>query len=233
MNSRIIPAIMPQHFDDIEVEVSMVKSHVSFVQLDLMDGKFAPEKTWPFHYGTDYNLAALKKEEISLPFWEDMNYELDLMVARPEENIDTWLGIGAARVIFHYAAIHDWEKIQAIEIGIRNFVQLGLAVTIHDNLDEVYARLDEGLFDFVQVMGISQIGYMGEPFEPQCLDIIETLKNKYPNMKVTVDGGVSRDTINELSLAGVERFVSGSGVYGGGMVGENINDLDQLIEDQN
>jgi ribulose-phosphate 3-epimerase len=229
MNLRIIPAIMPQHFDDIEVDVSMVKRHSSFVQLDLMDGKFAPEKTWPFHYGTDYNLTALTKEEISFPFWEDMNYELDLMVARPEENIDTWLGIGAARVIFHYAAIYDWKKIQNIDTGIRNFVQLGIAVTIHDDLDQVCKRLDEGLFDFVQVMGISHIGYMGEPFEPQCLDIIDSLKSKYPDITITVDGGVSRETIAALSEAGVSRFVSGSGVFGGGLVEENIQELDQLV----
>lgn len=231
MNSPIIPAIMPQNFEDIEIEVSMVKRYVSYVQLDLMDGKFAPEKTWPFHYGTDYNLTALTKEEISLPFWEDMNYELDLMVARPEEHLDTWLGIGAGRVIFHYASIHDWEKIKNIEHGIRNFVQIGLAVTVHDNLEDVYTYLDDNLFDFVQVMGIAQIGYMGEPFEAQCLDIIKQLKNRYPDLTITIDGGVSRDTLGELSAVGVERFVSGSGVYGGGLVDENIHDLENCIEE--
>ena len=45
MNTEIIPAIMPAHFDDIDQNVSLVQHHVQTVQLDLMDGKYVPEKT--------------------------------------------------------------------------------------------------------------------------------------------------------------------------------------------
>jgi len=229
MNTKIIPAVMPQQFDDIEHDAGLVKGLVTTVQLDLMDGKYVPEKTWPFYYGTDYDLEALKKEDQSLPFWEEVNYELDLMVQRPEENIDTWLGIGASRVIFHYASIHDWDKVRKIDHVTRNFVEIGLAITIHDNVEEVYAYIEEGLFDFVQVMGIAQIGYMGEPFNEFSLELIVDLKKRYPNLTITVDGGVSVHTIGELAQVGVERFVSGSGIFGGGMVHENINELDSYL----
>lgn len=228
MNTHIIPAIMPQQFEDIEINVSMVKRHVPMVQLDLMDGKYVPEKTWPFYYGTDYNLESLRKQDIAFPFWEDMNYELDLMVARPEEMLGTWLAVGASRIIFHYGSVHDWQKIKDIEIGLRNFTQIGLAVTIHDDLEDVYKLIEEKVVDFVQVMGIAQIGYMGEPFEPQSLEIILKLKAKYPDLTITVDGGVSYETVPELASAGATRFVSGSGVFGGGMAKENIYELEQL-----
>lgn len=232
MNTHIVPAIMPQHFEDIEVSVSMVKRHVPMVQLDLMDGKYAPEKTWPFYYGTDYNLEALTKEEIALPYWEDMNYELDLMIARPEDTLDTWLGIGASRVIFHYGSVNDWKKIKEIEIGIRNFVKIGVAVTIHDDVNKIYELIDEGVVDFVQVMGISHIGYMGEPFEEQSLAIISDLRKRYPELMITVDGGVSVDSISDLADAGINYFVSGSGVFGGGIVEENIYELEQLTQSE-
>ena len=230
MNTHIIPAIMPQHFEDIEIDVSMVKNHVPIVQLDLMDGKYAPEKTWPFYYGTDYNLESLKKEDIAFPFWEDMNYELDLMVARPEETLDTWLAIGASRIIFHYASVHDWEKIKDIDFGLRNFIHIGVAVTIHDELERIYELIDEKVVDFVQVMGIAQIGYMGEPFEESSLDVIQTLREKYPELVISVDGGVSEDTLEDLIHAGADRFVSGSGVYGGGIAHENVYRLNQIVE---
>ncbi len=229
MNSPIIPAIMPERFDDIEAYVSMVRNHVPIVQLDLMDGNYVPEKTWPFYYGTDYDLQDLKKEDSSFPFWEDVDYELDLMISRPEEDLDTWLTIGAARVVFHYASVHDWQKIKDIETGFRTFVKIGVAVTIHDTLEDIFELIDNNVVDYVQVMGIAHIGYQGEPFEEKALGIISRLRKRYPDLMITIDGGVSIDTIAPLSQAGTTNFISGSGVYGGGIAEENIKQLESLI----
>lgn len=230
MEKEIIPAIMPSKFEDIEELTSLVKNSVETVQLDLMDGKYVPEATWPFNYGTDRNLIALETQDISLPFWEEMNYELDLMVERPEERLKTWLGIGASRVIFHFASIHDWEKIKNIDLGIRNFIEIGLAVTIHDDLDAIFELIDDNVIDFIQVMGIAHIGYQGEPFEEQSLGIISQLQERYPDLTISVDGGVSLDTISDLYNSGARRFVSGSGVYGGGSAHENIESLKLEID---
>ncbi len=235
MKSNIIPAIMPQKFFAIEDSVNLVRHAVGMVQLDLMDGKYVPEKTWPFHYKNDHDLRDLIAQDISLPLWEEIDYELDLMVERPEEQLDTWLQIGAARVIFHYASIHDWDKIRDIGPGVRNFIKIGLAVTIHDDLEKACLLVEEGLFDYIQVMGISRIGYMGEPFATDSLAIIRDLKKKYPHMMITVDGGVSLDTIADLANVGATEFVSGSGVFGGGEVEENIYNLEDesgLFSDQ-
>ncbi|MCI5051205.1 MAG: hypothetical protein MRY57_02770 [Candidatus Pacebacteria bacterium] len=230
MDIEIIPAIMPGQFNEIEDMVGLVRHNVSTVQLDLMDGKYVPEPTWPFMYGTDRDLVALKTEDVSFPLWEEMNYELDLMIERPEENLETWLGIGAARVIFHYASVGDWEKIKDIDYGIRNFIEIGLAVTIHNDMDSIYELIDDNVIDFVQVMGIAHIGYQGEPFEESALTIISDLRERYPELIISVDGGVSLDTIADLYEAGVNRFVSGSGVYGGGNVEENIENLKLSLE---
>mgnify|MGYP000521454261 CR=1 FL=1 len=225
MNAEIIPAIMPKDLENISILAGLVKNHAETVQLDLMDGDYVPEKTWPFFYKGDYDFEAIVKEEQSLPFWQDINYELDLMVAKPENRLDDWFGLGASRVIFHYASIADWDKIRSIDPFFRNFTQLGLAVTIHDDIKDVKEILSEGHFDFIQVMAIAHIGYMGEPFEEAALELIDTLHARYPEMIISVDGGVSLDSIAALADAGASRFVSGSGVYGGGVAKENIDNL--------
>ena len=225
MNIEIIPAIMPNQFNDISTLSALVKNSVQTIQLDLMDGKYVPEKTWPFYHTNDYDLTALLNEEGQLPYWEEVNYELDLMVARPEEDLDTWLRTGASRIIFHYASIKDWSLIENIEPGVRNFIEIGCAITIHDDINEVTALVEKGLFDFVQVMGIAHIGYQGEPFEEQIVDIIDILQEKFPELVISVDGGVSLDTVGPLADAGVRRFVSGSAVYGQGSAEENIEHL--------
>jgi len=216
---------MPESLDEIAAMAGPVVHHATTVQLDLMDGKYVPETTWPFVRGGEAELTHLLSEDESLPFWDDLDYEIDLMIERPEQDLDTWLHLGAARIVFHYASVKDWDGIRAIDAVTRNFTNIGCAVTVHDNLDDVCTLIEEGIFDFIQIMGIAHIGYQGEPFEERCLGIIATLKNQFPHILISVDGGVSLDTISKLYDAGVDRFVSGSGVYGGGIIEENIHDL--------
>ncbi len=225
MNAEIIPAVMPNHFDDIEASAALVKNSVTTIQLDLMDGKYVSEKTWPFYYSTDYDLTNLLNEDGQLPFWEEVNYELDLMVTRPEESLDTWLHVGASRVIFHYASINNWKLIKEIDPGIRNFIEIGCAITIHDDLPDIIELIKENTFDFIQVMGIAHIGYQGEPFEESIIEIIDVLKNTFPDLIISVDGGVSLDTVGPLADGGVTRFVSGSAVFAHGSADENIEAL--------
>lgn len=222
MNYEIIPAIMPEEFNDIESLVGLVRGHVSTVQLDIMDGKYVPEKTWPFLYTHDTDLKFLRSQDSSLPFWEDVDYELDLMIERPEQDLETWFGIGARRVIFHYHSIHDWKKIETIDHVTRNFIEIGVAITIHDSIDDVFSLIDKQAIDFIQIMGIATIGYQGEPFERDSLGIATRLRSRYPNLPIAIDGGVSIENVIDLKQAGVNRFVSGSGVFGHGMVDENI-----------
>lgn len=216
---------MPEQYEDIESMAGMVKNYVDTVQLDLMDGKYVPEKTWPFVYGTDKDLQDLLSEDESLPFWDEINYELDLMIERPEEQLDTWMNVGASRIIFHHASVHSWEPIKVIDQVVKDFITIGCAVTIHDTLEDIFPLIEDGTIAYVQVMGISHIGYQGEPFEPESLELIQTLRNKYPELEIGVDGGVSTDSIEDLYQAGATRFVSGSAVFHSGIVSENINHL--------
>ncbi|MDD3694286.1 MAG: hypothetical protein PHC89_02750 [Candidatus Pacebacteria bacterium] len=228
MQREIIPAIMPEYFEDISELVFLVRNKVKSVQLDIMDGKYVPEKTWPFP-DSGHFLSKIRSEEEFFPFWEEIDYELDLMIARPEEQLDTWLYLGASRIIFHFASVHDWEKIKTIDEGFRNFISLGIAVTIHDDLDAVFELIDGGHCDFVQVMGIAHIGYQGEPFEELSLGVIKKIRERYPDLIISVDGGVSLESIPSLLDAGIDRFVSGSGVFGEGSVEENLVELEALI----
>lgn len=230
MNKEIIPACMPDRFDDIRETALSVRSNVSTIQLDIMDGVYVPETTWPYKYTQDYKLEELKKEDSGFPLWEELNYELDLMVQKPEENLDTWLSIGASRVIFHYASVADWSLIKNLDRGIRSFVQIGIAVTIHDDIQEIFHLIDSGCIDFVQVMGIENIGYMGEPFTEDALWIIAEIQKKYPELILSIDGGVSEQTIPVLKKIGISRFVSGSGVFGHGIPSENVTYLNELLK---
>lgn len=230
MNREIIPALMPTSYDDIQSAALSVRNSVSIMQLDIMDGKYVPEPTWPYSGKGKHELNEIITGERGLPQWEDLNYELDLMVQRPEEELEKWLGIGASRVIFHLASVHDWSRITEIDPVVRTFLEIGVAITVHDDLEKVYELLDTSTVDFVQCMGIARIGYQGEAFNPDILAVITELRAHYPQLVISVDGGVNLDSIESLKEAGVTRFVAGSAIFGQGIPKENIHNLYEEIE---
>ena len=91
-------------------------------------------------------------------------------------------------------------------------IEVGLAINPDTSLSEIEIYMDN--VDFVQCMGIANIGYQGEPFDERALLHVNALRVRYPNMPIAVDGGVSMETAHDLIAAGATRLVSGSAVFG-------------------
>lgn len=45
---EIIPAILPRDFAELEDKASLVQGAVKTVQIDVCDGQFVPNATWPY-----------------------------------------------------------------------------------------------------------------------------------------------------------------------------------------
>src|SRR5574337_1281408 len=101
---EIIPAVIPEKFSDIEHEVQKVKDLVKLVQIDIDDGRFVEAKSWPY-VGDTGEFEKLIKEEIGLPFWEDVDYEFHLMIENPEQSLENWIRLGASGIIVQVESI--------------------------------------------------------------------------------------------------------------------------------
>lgn len=229
---EIIPAIMPDSQEDLVEKVTRVRGYVPLVQIDIMDGVFVKSKSWPYTTGgvkRDEYFLALSNQDEGLPFWDDLDYEIDLMINEPEKHIDEWLPLGASRLIFHIESIkdsaafwsHDIWKEGARDIGGAKVVEVGLAINPDTPLDMIIPHIP--LADFVQCMGIAKIGYQGEQFDERVLTQINQLRVKFPNLPISVDGGVSEETIPLLRSAGANRMVSGSAIF-------RSNDIKRVIK---
>jgi len=229
---EIIPAIMPKKINDLESHVGLVKDHVATVQLDLMDGDFVSGVTWPYFSSApdgvpnDDYFQAIQNEEAGLPNWEEVDYELDLMVRHPDKHIDQWVRMGPRRIIFHLESLHDPAKALQELQSIREIIEIGLSFNNDFDVSEL-ARYVE-LIDCVQVMGIAEIGKQGEPFDERALDLIKTIIKQYPDLPISVDGSVNTNTIQQFADAGATRFVMGSAIFGSGVVKENIEQLRKM-----
>lgn len=214
---EVIPAVMPESYDDLRRKVNQVKGAVQTVQIDVMDGVFVPEKTWPYKDGDEDTPEELIRTERFLPDWERVAYEVDLMVEEPEKVIDTWLSLGVRRVIVH---VESTKELPAI---IKKFeardqsqwevlpVELGVALDIETPNNAVLRHMHD--IDFVQCMGIDQIGYQGQPFDDRVLEKVRDLRWECPHLIISVDGGVSFESAPRLIKAGAQRLVSGSTIF--------------------
>lgn len=205
--AEIIPAIMPESYEDLVNKVDRVSSSVLLVQVDVMDGRFVPSRSWPYKK-PDATFDKILKEDEGLPMWDTLDYEIDMMVAKPTEEIEKWVTAGAARVIVHIESCHDPKPL--IE-KYKGTVGLGLAIGVETSLDAIIPFVQD--VDFVQFMGIKKIGYQGQPFDSSVLSRITRLKDAYPELIISVDGGVTLDNAKQIIEAGATRLVSGSAIF--------------------
>lgn len=214
---------MPDSQDDLIEKATRVRGHVPLAQIDIMDGVFVKSKSWPYSTGgvkRDEYFLALTEQDEGMPFWEELDYELDLMITEPEKHIDEWLPLGASRLIFHIESIkdeemfwgHDMWKEGARDIGGEKVVAVGLALDPSTPLEALAPYIHK--IEFVQVMGIAKIGHQGQSFDERALAHVNQLRIKYPNLIISVDGGVSVATAGLLHAAGANRLVSGSAIFG-------------------
>lgn len=203
----IIPAIIPETIQDVENKVALVSKYVDRVQIDVMDGMFAPAVTWPIINTNGFTDIVAGRRR--LPEHEQVNYEVHLMVQDPEAHIDDWILAGARAVIPHATMLEAPHIIQK-KVKAAG-VEFGIAITPTE-----YQLIDDSLFelaDFVQVMGSDDIGRHGVSLTDEAIAVIVALAKNYQK-PISVDIGVNRETINKLRAAGATRFVSGSAIFG-------------------
>lgn len=172
-------------------------------QIDLVDGKFVPSVSWPF---TEADMAeAIAAVEA---FGSAYVLEFDLMVEEPLQYFEKLVAAGAKRIIVHYGSTEDYAA--CVAKAHENDVQIGIAVLPTVALESVVDVLEQ--FDYVQVMGIREVGKQGQSFAPETTTLITQIHEEFPGKEISVDGSVNIFTIPLLVEAGATRLAPGSAV---------------------
>jgi len=211
---EILPAIMPDSIRDWEQKALYVKGLTQWAQVDVMDGQFVPSVSWPYIHGAEREFEALIHEEQGVPLWDFFNYEVDLMVKKPERVIEDWIALGMQRIIVHIEStdrmqdIIDLVKEKTGEKGSTWRVELGIAINTTTALETIEPYVDQ--VDCIQCMGIEKIGYQGQAFDERVLTHLFTLREKFPDSIISIDGSVNETTAPKLIAGGANRLVMGS-----------------------
>ncbi len=213
----ITPAILEKDFNEIKNKLTFLRGRTKCVQIDICDGVFIPNQTWPFASGgfNDADLIKIINEKEGLPFWQEFDFELDLMVADAVENFDIYMKLGPKRMIFHLSAQKNLEEfehfLEGLDMYIRDNVEIGLAFKPSDDLS-VISKLSHKI-DFLHCMGSDRIGFQGEAFSEKALENIKFLKKNLPGVVISVDIGINLENAQIILNAGTDRLTVGSGIW--------------------
>jgi len=216
MAVEIVPAVLPKNFADLEKHFAAVRPDVTgsvMGQIDVVDGIYAHNRTWP--YRDESTFTKIVQDEKGLPFWEEFDFQFDLMIDQPATRLMDFVHAGASHIILHARSQGALEAFDML-VGLREeggsfSVKAGLALLPTAQPDELEPF--EAQFDFVQIMGIDKIGFQGEPFDQHAVYLVERMRKRYPELVIQVDGGVSLENANVLAKAGANRLVVGSAIF--------------------
>jgi len=200
---------MPKSFEEIAEKSEKVYRSVKTIHLDVMDGTLSHPRSWPFSPPALEEFQKIASGEIPLPHWKEVDYEVDVMMKNPEDSFAEWVNAGFHRVIVH---IESTEKFISILHEWKGVVEIGAAINIDTPVSELSRVIHDGV-DFVQLMGIGEIGFQGTPFDDRVIEKVASLREEYPELIISVDGGVSLENAPLLIKAGANRLVAGSAIF--------------------
>jgi ribulose-phosphate 3-epimerase len=198
---RIAPSILSADFGHLADEIARCEAGgADCVHVDVMDGVFVPNLT----YGV--KVIETVRRLTTLPL------DVHLMVVEPEKYFDDFARAGASGLTIHAeVAPHLQRQLGRIrELGCIAGVALNPGtplIAVSDVLDDVGLLL---------VMTVNP-GFGGQRFIPNSLDKIARARRMLSDAKsaasLEVDGGINRDTIEQVWRAGADTFVAGNAVF--------------------
>jgi ribulose-phosphate 3-epimerase len=180
----ISPTITAFNDEEYEIQFKAIKPFATRVHIDLMDGTFAPTLS----------------PDLSSVWWpQDMDADIHLMYERPGDYMDDLFRLHPSLVVIHYEANveHEDFALSLQEKGIK----VGLALLSGTTIDE--AKDTISLYDHVLIFS-GKLGYHGGEADLKLLDKVKQVKQDFPNIEVSWDGGINDQNAVHMINAGVD-----------------------------
>lgn len=193
MMQKVVPAILTKDPEELRRQFGLLKDHVKWVQIDIMDGKFVPA----------VSVSISELGEASQFF----NLEFHLMVENPETYLEDCMGAGARRVYFHWESTKEPQRV--LEAMKSYPFQRGLAINPDTPVSAVSSL--EGV-EAALLLSVAP-GAQGHEFIPSVLEKAPQVKESFPQALVGMDGGVSEDNIRAAFEKGIDYVAVGSSIW--------------------
>ncbi|MBI2062517.1 MAG: ribulose-phosphate 3-epimerase [Candidatus Yanofskybacteria bacterium] len=207
---EIIPSILATTKEEFEKLLKSVEPYVDRVHLDIGDGDFVSTKT-------------ISGYEELIKMETKVNFDVHLMVSRPEDQMYFWYKTKADRFFIHAETDHGHRNL--IDQVHFNGRQIGLVLNPETQVDKIAELIDD--IDFIQFMTVHP-GFYGSDFEESVINKILEFHGQYPNIPIFADGGINLETASRLVAVGVTNLIVGSYIIGSQDVGKAIEGLKKI-----
>lgn len=191
----IIPAILTDQEDIYREHLERAQYAAQIVQIDIIDGKFANNKTVGADVIAKYPTTA--SLEIQIMAIDSRGYIKDLA---PLECV--------SRIIVPYEKNNDLkENIYAIKSANR---QVGISLNPKTPVSTIANLFDQ--IDLLLFLAVEP-GFAGQKFQEIVLDKIKEAKKISRGLAVEVDGGINFETAPKAAAAGADFLAANSVIF--------------------
>jgi ribulose-phosphate 3-epimerase len=188
----IIPAILSSTRDDFHRRFKAVEPYTDeWLQIDIVDGKFAPSKT--------------VGPEVVTKFRTAKKLEIQLMVNFIEDWIDPFVKAKPARIIVPVETSRD--PIGLIKHLRRHQIQVGFSLNPHTPTERMRHLIDK--VDSALLLSVTP-GFQGQHFAQGVLKKIPKLREMRPDVYIEVDGGIQPGVARKCVELGANGLCVGS-----------------------
>ncbi len=198
MTYEIYPSLLAADLTHIADEVNAVmEGGADMIHFDVMDNHYVPNLT--------FGPAICK---MLCKHFTDLPIDVHLMTTPVDGLIQQFAAAGATRISIHPdATIHLDRSLQLIK---DNDCKAGLALNPTTSIECIQWCINR--LDFVLVMTVNP-GFGGQVLIPSVIKKIELIHELYPELPISVDGGITTENIAVLATAGATQFVAGSTIF--------------------
>ncbi len=212
-NIKISPSILSADFSNLGEEIKRLdKAGADLIHIDVMDGHFVPNIT--------FGPVIIKqiRKYTKLPF------DVHLMISPVEKYIKDFSDAGADIITVHPEATDDLKK--TVD-KIKSFgKKAGVSLNPKTSITALLNVIDK--IDLILIMSVNP-GFAGQIFIsdvlPKVKELRKIINDKKLNIDLEIDGGINFETGALALKAGANILVSGTTLFSGGSLQENINKL--------
>ncbi|QFJ53656.1 ribulose-phosphate 3-epimerase [Pseudobutyrivibrio xylanivorans] len=203
MERCLAPSILSADFGIIKEQLELIdQAGAQYVHFDVMDGVFVPS--------ISFGLPVLK----SIRKYTDRLFDVHLMIVDPERYVKDFADAGADIITVHAEACKHLDA--TIDLIKKNGAMAGVAINPATPISNIAHVLEK--VDMVLIMTVNP-GFGGQSLIPYTIDKVRELselcRQKKLKIDIEVDGGINKDTIDDVLDAGANIIVAGSAVFNG------------------